>query len=127
MATGGATTKRAKRETRPEPSSAGARPEAPANDETARPARSELGSLLAKLPLPFPLTNLDRPVYPHPRTTKGQLLAYFDAVAERMLPHIADRPLTLVRCPDGVGQPCFFQKHVSAGTPAIVDHVSIIE
>src|SRR5262245_46733454 len=129
MARGGATSKRAKRETRPEPSSAGAR-QNPANDQIAPPAPHkppELGSLLAKLPLPFPLTNLDRIVYPHPRTTKGQLLAYFDAVAERMLPHIGDRPLTLVRCPDGVGQPCFFQKHVSPGTPAIVDHVSIIE
>ena len=34
-----------------------------------------------------------------------------------MLPHIADRPLSLVRCPDGAGQPCFFQKHVNPHAP----------
>jgi bifunctional non-homologous end joining protein LigD len=145
MARGGASTKlakeRAKRETAKHDAGAGARPEGAANDESVtlpRPAneqvlpdgrtpKPELGGLLRKMPLPFPLTNLDRVVYPQQRITKGKLLAYFDAVADRMLPHVVDRPLTLVRCPDGVGHPCFWQKHVSAGTPAIVDHVSIIE
>jgi len=145
MARGGASTKlakeRAKRESAKHDAGAGARPEGAANDESVtlpRPAneqvlphgrapKPELGGVLRKMPLPFPLTNLDRIVYPQQRITKGKLLAYFDAVAERMLPHVVDRPLTLVRCPDGVGHPCFWQKHVSAGTPAIVDHVSIIE
>jgi bifunctional non-homologous end joining protein LigD len=57
--------------------------------------------------------------------TKGLLAEYFDAVAEHMLPHIADRPLSVVRCPNGSDKPCFFQKHVGSGTPEGVGSVSI--
>lgn len=57
--------------------------------------------------------------------TKQEVAEYYSAVAEHLLPHIADRPLSVVRCPDGIGQPCFFQKHVSAGLPAEVGRVSI--
>lgn len=49
--------------------------------------------------------------------TKQQLADYYAAVAENMLPHVADRPLSLVRCPEGSGKPCFFQKHVGVGLP----------
>ncbi len=41
--------------------------------------------------------------------TKQQLADYYVAVAEHMLPHIADRPLSVVRCPDGIGKPVFFK------------------
>jgi bifunctional non-homologous end joining protein LigD len=43
--------------------------------------------------------------------TKEQLARYYWEVSEDMLPHIADRPLTLVRCVEGSGKPCFYQKH----------------
>src|SRR5208337_2844516 len=59
------------------------------------------------------------------RVTKQQVAEYYLAVAEHLLPHIADRPLSVVRCPDGVGKSCFFQKHVSAGSPAGVGKISI--
>ncbi len=49
--------------------------------------------------------------------TKQMLADYYDAVAERMLPHIADRPLSIVRCPDGSTGTCFFQKHIKPGLP----------
>jgi bifunctional non-homologous end joining protein LigD len=49
--------------------------------------------------------------------TKQMLADYYEAVAEKMLPHIADRPLSIVRCPDGSRGPCFFQKHVKVGLP----------
>lgn len=58
-------------------------------------------------------------------TTKQQVAEYYFAVAEHLLPQIADRPLSVVRCPDGVGNSCFFQKHVSSGLPAGVSTVSI--
>jgi bifunctional non-homologous end joining protein LigD len=57
--------------------------------------------------------------------TKQQLAEYYAAVAERMLPHIAGRPLSVLRCPNGVGEPCFFQKHVSPGLPNGIGSISI--
>jgi bifunctional non-homologous end joining protein LigD len=57
--------------------------------------------------------------------TKQDLAEYYLAVAERMLPHVADRPLSVLRCPDGIGGQAFFQKHVSAGLPNGVHTVSI--
>jgi bifunctional non-homologous end joining protein LigD len=58
--------------------------------------------------------------------TKQDLAEYYLAVAEQMLPHIADRPLSVLRCPDGIGKQAFFQKHVSAGLPIGVRTVSIV-
>lgn len=57
--------------------------------------------------------------------TKGQLAEYYEAVADNMLPHVADRPLSIVRCPDGNAKPCFFQKHVGFGVPAGIKTVSV--
>jgi len=58
--------------------------------------------------------------------TKQQLAEYYLAVAERMLPHVSERPLSVVRCPDGIGKSAFFQKHASAGLPNGVHTVSIL-
>jgi bifunctional non-homologous end joining protein LigD len=57
--------------------------------------------------------------------TKQQVADYYFAVAGHLLPHIADRPLSVVRCLEGIGKPCFFQKHISSGLPAGVNNVSI--
>ncbi len=57
--------------------------------------------------------------------TKMQLVEYYDAVADHLLPHIADRPLSIVRCPEGSGKPCFFQKQIGKGMPAGVDSVPV--
>ncbi len=57
--------------------------------------------------------------------TKRQLAEYYAAIASYMLPHIAGRPLSLVRCPEGSGRPCFFQKHIGMGVPAGVDSVPV--
>ena len=69
------------------------------------------------------LTSPDRPVLPDETVTKAQLIAYYDAVAERMLPHIERRALSLVRVPHG-SKP-FFQKHDSGGFPDEMNHVNI--
>jgi bifunctional non-homologous end joining protein LigD len=83
--------------------------------------------LVAQLPLGFKLTNLDKVLYPEQGITKGELLAYLAVVAEWMLPHVANRPLTLVRCPEGRKKPCFFQKHVLAGSPSAIHKLPIVE
>ena len=95
----------------------------------ARPARTtaELLELVAKLPLGYKLTNLDKVLYPDQGITKGQLIAYLAVVAEWMLPHVADRPLTIVRCPEGRKKPCFYQKHVLAGSPEAIKPLPIRE
>lgn len=56
-------------------------------------------------------TSPEKVLFPVQGLTKGELARYYEAVGEWMLPHVADRPLTLVRCPDGVTGECFYQKH----------------
>ncbi|HEY6488758.1 MAG: DNA ligase D [Terracidiphilus sp.] len=73
----------------------------------------------------FRITHPQKIIDPQSGVTKKQLAEYYFAVAGHLLPHIADRPLSVVRCPDGIGKPCFFQKHVAMSMPPGVDHVSI--
>ncbi len=58
--------------------------------------------------------------------TKLQLAEYYDAVADHLLPHIAGRPLSIVRCPEGSGKPCFYQKQIGKGMPDGVDSVPVL-
>jgi bifunctional non-homologous end joining protein LigD len=71
------------------------------------------------------VTNPDRILFPLGGFTKADLIAYYAAVAEWILPHVADRPLSLVRCPEGVAGECFFQRHAGPATPAGVERVTI--
>lgn len=57
------------------------------------------------------ITHPDRVVYPADGITKGQVADYYQRVARWLLPELAGRPLSLLRCPDGAGGECFFQKH----------------
>lgn len=73
------------------------------------------------------LTHPDRVLFPEPGLTKADLAAYYAAVADRMLPHLANRPLMLVRCPEGEGHDCFHQKHPTRGVSADVHRVPLME
>ncbi|HVX81666.1 MAG TPA: DNA ligase D [Devosiaceae bacterium] len=73
------------------------------------------------------LTSPDRVEYPGESVTKGVLAAYYARVVEQMLPHIGDRPLSLVRCPQGRAKQCFFQKHDSGGFPTQMKKLPIAE
>ncbi|KAF1686337.1 DNA ligase D [Pseudoxanthomonas broegbernensis] len=57
------------------------------------------------------LSSPERVVYPDAGITKQDVADYYTAVAAWLLPELADRPLSLLRCPDGVEGQCFFQKH----------------
>lgn len=61
------------------------------------------------------ITHPDRVVFPDDGITKQQVVDYYQAVMPWLLPAIADRPTSTIRCPGGIGSPCFFQKHVMAG------------
>ncbi|UYN99045.1 MAG: DNA ligase D [Devosia sp.] len=73
------------------------------------------------------LTSPDRVVFPGQGITKGQLVAYYEGVAKVMLPHIKDRPLSLVRCPQGRAKHCFFQKHDTGGFPEQIGTTPLTE
>jgi bifunctional non-homologous end joining protein LigD len=73
------------------------------------------------------LTHPERVLYPDQGLTKADLALYYAHVAHVMLPHVVDRPLTLVRCPEGAGKECFFQKHPTEGTPDAVARFPIKE
>ena len=61
------------------------------------------------------LSSPDKVLYPEQGITKGELADYYVAVAERMLPHVARRPVTMVRCPTGRQKKCFYQRHAASG------------
>jgi bifunctional non-homologous end joining protein LigD len=73
------------------------------------------------------LTHPDRVLYRDQAITKVGLARYYEAVADWMVPHVADRPLSLVRCPDGDRGACFYQKHATPGVPKQVKRVRIRE
>ncbi|MGE0063241.1 MAG: non-homologous end-joining DNA ligase [Xanthobacteraceae bacterium] len=73
------------------------------------------------------VTHPDRVLFPGQGVTKRELIEYYLAVADRMLPHVAGRPLALVRCPRGSEGECFFQKHANPGWPDAFKHVRIRE
>lgn len=75
--------------------------------------------------LGFKVTHPDKVVDPETGVTKQALIDYYLAVGPLMLPHVAGRPLSLVRCPNGAGQKCFYQKQLGAGMPPGIEGVKI--
>lgn len=63
------------------------------------------------------LTNADKVLYPETGTTKADVFAYYTSIADVMLPHIAGRPVTRKRWPNGVDQPSFFEKQLAKSAP----------
>ncbi|MEO5707768.1 MAG: DNA ligase D [Alteraurantiacibacter sp.] len=76
---------------------------------------------------PVTVSSRERVIFPESGQTKGQLADYYAAIAPAMLPYAARRPISLVRCPQGRGKKCFFQKHDSGGLGPHVHHVPIRE
>jgi bifunctional non-homologous end joining protein LigD len=60
-------------------------------------------------------THPDRVYWPKQGITKHKLADYYVSVWKRMSPHVANRPLALLRCPTGINTGCFFQKHITLG------------
>jgi bifunctional non-homologous end joining protein LigD len=71
------------------------------------------------------LTSLDKLLFPSTETTKGEVLSYYAQVADVLLPHLADRPLTRVRWPHGTGDQSFFEKNLPSGAPSWLPRVKI--
>jgi bifunctional non-homologous end joining protein LigD len=85
------------------------------------PARRE-EPVVARVRISHP----DRVVFPQPRLTKLDLARYYESIGAWIVPHVAGRPLTLVRCPDGIAG-CFFMKHSQVWAPPALRRVRIQE
>jgi bifunctional non-homologous end joining protein LigD len=72
-------------------------------------------------------THPERVLFPEQGVTKRDLAIYYERIADWILPHIAKRPLTLVRCPEGRQKQCFYQKHVTDQFPKSVKRVEVAE
>ena len=73
------------------------------------------------------ISSPDRIVYPDLGLKKIDLVNYYDKVAEPMLPHVENRPLTLVHCPDGLQAPCNYMRHRRVWGPNVLKRVTIKE
>lgn len=71
------------------------------------------------------LTNADKVLYPATGTTKAEVFEYYATIADVMVPHIAGRPVTRKRWPNGVGQPDFFEKQLASSAPEWLDRGSV--
>jgi bifunctional non-homologous end joining protein LigD len=71
------------------------------------------------------LSHPDKVLYPEQGITKRALAEYYAAVADWMLPHVVNRPISLVRCPAGRAKKCFFQRHAGSGVPPQLSEVPI--
>ncbi len=73
------------------------------------------------------LTNLSKVLYPDTGFTKGEVIDYYASIADVLLPHLADRPLTRKRWPNGTSAEPFFEKNAPRGTPEFVRTVFVKE
>jgi bifunctional non-homologous end joining protein LigD len=73
------------------------------------------------------VSHVERAVYPDKGITKLAVAEYYGAAAGHMLPHVAGRPLSLLRSPDGLGGKGFFQKNLTSGFPDEIGRCRVTE
>lgn len=83
------------------------------------PARPEIAGIGISHP--------ERIVYPESGLTKLDLARYYESVADLIMPFVGDRPLSTVRCPEGLSGQCFFQKHIGSTFTDPVHSITIVE
>ncbi|NUP11501.1 MAG: ATP-dependent DNA ligase [Polyangiaceae bacterium] len=106
--------------------------------ETTPAERTQLRDLVSQIPTTVSFTNLDKILYAEQGLSKAGLIAYYAIVEPYMMPYLKDRPVTLVRCPDGAPSKgevhqkpkstlCFYQKHAKTHAPDAIIRVPIEE
>jgi bifunctional non-homologous end joining protein LigD len=104
----------------PEKSSAAAKTTktpAKAAKSPAKKGETEIGGVRFSHP--------EKVLYPEQGVTKGELGEYYERISDWILPHLVNRPLTLVRCPEGRAKQCFYQKHIGDNVPPAVYRVDV--
>ncbi|MGO9697083.1 MAG: ATP-dependent DNA ligase [Mycobacterium sp.] len=84
-----------------------------------------MGTAASRAQARVKLTNADKVLYPATGTTKGDVFDYYTRIAEAMLPHIAGRPATRKRWPNGVEEPSFFEKQLASSAPDWLPRASV--
>jgi bifunctional non-homologous end joining protein LigD len=95
----------------------GVDPRAAAPEEDAEALLPEPGPVTGGVERSVALTNLDKILYPEAEVTKGEVIAYYDAIAPHMLPYLENRCLVLTRYPDGIHGSSFYQKNAPEWAP----------
>ncbi|WP_322896244.1 MULTISPECIES: DNA ligase D [unclassified Yoonia] len=93
-------------------------------EEVAADAHNQKGSHSSKIS-GVTITHPDRQVFDTPAVPKRQVAQHYADFGERMMPFLRNRPVSLLRCPDGIAGQCFFQKHRGDGMPRSVGSVAI--
>jgi bifunctional non-homologous end joining protein LigD len=101
------------------PSFLGLREDKEARQVTAKPDKAEFCGVT--------LTHPDKVMFEGQKVTKRVIASYYATHAARILPFLAGRPVSLLRCPEGEGQSCFFQKHHNASIPNVLEAIEIAE
>src|SRR5690606_27817197 len=96
----------------------GLRDDKPAAEVGVEKAKSARTAKAAVPPAKPTVSNPDKLLWPDDGVTKQQLADYYAAFAEHLLPHVARRPISLIRAPDGIDGELFFQRHHGKGMPA---------
>ena len=107
-------------------------PAAPARQRTAAAPKSRRASAKPTasadpVVLGVAISHPDRVMYPKPPLTKLDVARYYGQVADAMMPHVDGRPLTLVRCGEGISGDCIFMKHSKLWAPPQLKRVRIQE
>jgi bifunctional non-homologous end joining protein LigD len=93
------------------------------NDKPASQIIREAAKTAVSVPaLRVKVTHPDRVIDPSTGITKLDLVRYYESVAEWLLPHLKDRPLAMVRAPNGITEELFFQKHPETKMPGLKEH-----
>jgi len=114
------TTKPPKRAPKP---SRPASPKAVGGDFAKTKSAAESSDTIAGVKLSHP----EKLLYPEAKLAKRDLARYYESIGEWILPHVTDRPLSLVRCPDGWSGECFYQKHESKSVNPAVTRIVVPE
>jgi bifunctional non-homologous end joining protein LigD len=79
----------------------------------------------ADTPTGIQLSHPTKLLYPEAGITKQALASYYEMVGEWMIPHVEQRPLSLVRCPNGWSKQCFYQKNVDPSVNEAIDRIKV--
>ena len=85
--------------------------------ETETPMAANTNTILIQ---GIKISNPDKVIFEEPEIRKADVIRYYEQVSKRMLPFVDHRILSIVRCPKGIAQTCFFKKHPGSGSKGII-------
>jgi bifunctional non-homologous end joining protein LigD len=94
-------------------------------DRLHAPRRASYASVMHDAAAAVEVTHPEKVLFPADGITKGELCAYYQAVAPLIVPHLAGRPVTMERFPAGIGAKGFIQKNLSKGIPPWLETVEV--